>query len=152
MKRGLSEIVGALLVSSIIIAMAVAWVAWESPTLTKQTLSIIEVIRAVEKRQSQLLSLLYYYRSSEVNPKLLLYIYNYGRVPATIKNVYIKGVLIAHERLIVKDAASGRIITNYLIEPRETVEVTVLGAPVEDTLTILLLTEEGGMFVWEIHV
>jgi hypothetical protein len=74
-KRGVSEVVGAILIAVIVLAMSMSWVALEAGRSTEQTTSIVDMIRAAEKSQQQSLSLAYYY---EQGNSLNLFLYNYG--------------------------------------------------------------------------
>ena len=74
-KRGVSEVVGAILIAVIVLAMSMSWVAMEAGRSTEQTTSIVDMIRAAEKSQGQSLSLAYYY---EQGSNLNLFLYNYG--------------------------------------------------------------------------
>ena len=74
-KRGLSEVVGAILIAVIVLAMSMSWVAFEAGRSTEQTTSIVDMIRAGKKSQQQSLSLAYYYKQGN---SLNLFLYNYG--------------------------------------------------------------------------
>lgn len=79
-KRGVSEVVGAMLIAVIVLAMSMSWVALEAGRSTEQTTSIVDMIRAAEKSQQQSLSLAYYYKQGS---NLNLFLYNYGTENST---------------------------------------------------------------------
>ncbi len=79
-KRGVSEVVGAILIAGIVLAMSMSWVALEAGRSTEQTTSVVDMIRAAQKSQQQSLSLAYYYKQGS---NLNLFLYNYGTENST---------------------------------------------------------------------
>jgi len=90
-KRGVSEVLGAILIALIVAAMSATYVMMEASQSAKKTMSIVDLIRAAEKRQKQLLSLTYYYKQ---NNSLKLYIYNYGEEDSTPKLLLVDGEIV----------------------------------------------------------
>jgi len=79
-KRGVSEVVGAILIAVIVLAMSMSWVMMEAGRSSEQTTSIVDMMKAAEKSQQQSLSLAYYY---EQGNNLNLFLYNYGTENST---------------------------------------------------------------------
>jgi hypothetical protein len=93
-KRGLSEVVGAILIAIIVLAMSMSWITLETQTTTKQTTSIIDIIRTASKSQTQSLSLAYYYKQDN---NLHLYLYNYGTENSTPKLALINQNIVYYQ-------------------------------------------------------
>jgi hypothetical protein len=93
-KRGLSEVVGAILIAIIVLAMSMSWIILETQTTTKQTTSIIDIIRTASKSQTQSLSLAYYYKQDN---NLHLYLYNYGTENSTPKLALINQNIVYYQ-------------------------------------------------------
>jgi hypothetical protein len=136
-KRAVSEIAGAVLVAMITIAMSVTYVVAGRSVAQSQTLSMVDLIRAAERRQRQLLSLTYYYKHGD---NLDLYLYNYGNENATIKKLFVGNFEVTDSRVI-----------GLTVVPKELKYVT-FGCNQSGSLDVLLLTEEGGIFIWKINV
>lgn len=79
-KRGVSEVVGAILIAVIVLSMSLSWAAMEAGRSNEQTTSIIDMMKIAEKSQQQSLSLVYYY---EQGSNLNLFLYNYGTENST---------------------------------------------------------------------
>jgi hypothetical protein len=136
-RRAVSEIVGAVLIAMITIAMSVAYVVAGRSVAQSQTLSMVDLIRAAERRQRQLLSLTYYYKYGN---NLDLYLYNYGNENATIKKLFVGNFEVTDSRVI-----------GLTVVPKELKYVT-FRCDQSGSLDVLLLTEEGGIFIWKINV
>lgn len=151
-RRGVSEVTGALLIALVMISVAVAWLMLEAPRISRESMGVIEALRAAARRQRQLLSILYYYRTSD--GKLRIYLYNYGSEDSTIsgdKGIILAGSVVLREQVVMKDAESGSSITDYKVRPRQTVEMTFPSCP-SGTFDLIIRTEEGGLFVWELKI
>lgn len=85
-KRAVSEVLGAVLIAVIVMAMSATYIMFEAGRSARETMGIVDLIRAAEKSQSQLLSLTYYYRQDS---SLKLYVYNYGKETSTPKMILI---------------------------------------------------------------
>jgi hypothetical protein len=79
-KRGVSEVVGAILIAVIVLGMSFSWAAMEASRSNEQTTSIVDMMKSAEKSQQQSLSLTYYY---EQGTDLNLFLYNYGTENST---------------------------------------------------------------------
>lgn len=126
-RRGVSEVVGAFLMALIMMGIAAAWVTFEAPRISRESMGIVEALRMAARRQRQLLAILYYYKTSDSTPKLKVYIYNYGSEDSTIsgdRGIVLAGLVVPREQVVMKDAESGAAITDYKIKPRQTVEIT----------------------------
>jgi len=153
-RRGVSELVGIFLMTLIVMGIAAAWLTLEAPRISRESMGIVEALRAAARRQRQLLSLLYYYKTSESTPKLRIYIYNYGFEESTIsgdKGIILAGSVVPREAVTMRDAESGASITDYKIKPKQTVEITFPSCP-SGTFDLIIRTEEGGIFIWELKV
>lgn len=148
-RRGVSEVVGVALISIVVAAVGLAWLASQGQMLAMQAYGIIDQIRAAERRQRQLLSLLYYYRDGFGN--LVLYIYNYGAEDSTISRLFVKDGEVPLSSIAVKNAETNQPLQNRVIPPRALAEVSVPNAA-SGTYVVFLITEEGGRFSWEVRV
>ena len=81
-KRATSEVLGAILIAIIVMGMSATYIMLEAGRSTKETMGIVDLIRAAERRQKQLLSLTYYNKQGS---NLKLYLYNYGEEASTPK-------------------------------------------------------------------
>ncbi len=81
-RRGLSEVVGAILIAGIVLAMSMSWVMLEGERYSEQTTSMVDMLRAATKSQQQSLSLAYYYKQDNA---VNLFLYNYGTENSTPK-------------------------------------------------------------------
>jgi len=148
-RRAVSEVVGVALISVILVSIGLVWLATQGPLLTMHAYSIIDQIRAAERRQSQLLTLLYYYRDGQGT--LTLYIYNYGAGNSTISRLFVGDSEVNLQQAVIKNAETGQHFQNKVIPPRVLAEVNVPNAP-SGRFIVFLMTEEGGRFAWEVHV
>lgn len=152
MRRGVSEVLGAFMVLIIVMGMAAAWLTIEAPRISREAMGIIEALRMAARRQRQLLSLLYYYKTGDAAPKLRLYIYNYGLEKSTIKGdkgLIVAGQIVPRSSIIMVDAATGAAIIDYVINPKQIAMIEV-NAPASGVFDVILQTEEGGLFIWEL--
>jgi|GEM_PF-3783786 len=144
-KRGASEVLGAVLIAVIVMAMSATYVMFEAEKSTRETMGIVELIRAAEKRQKQLLSLTYYYKQGN---DLKLYIYNYGEESSTPKMI-LTDQEVPLSSISMRNMDTGAACNN--IPPKTLVEIT-LPAPSQSTFTLALFTDEGGFYSWRITV
>ena len=79
-KRGVSEVVGAILIAGIVLAMSMSWIMIEGDRSNEQTTSVVDMLRAATKSEQQSLSLTYYYKQAN---HLNLFLYNYGTENST---------------------------------------------------------------------
>jgi hypothetical protein len=79
-KRGVSEVVGAILIAVIVLAMSMSWVAMEASHSNEQNTSVVDMMKSAEKSLQQSLSLSYYYKQGN---SLNLLLYNYGTENST---------------------------------------------------------------------
>jgi len=59
-RRGVSEVLGAIVIAVLVLGMTASYVLLEMERSGRETHSITDLIRKAEKRQKQLLSLIYY--------------------------------------------------------------------------------------------
>jgi hypothetical protein len=144
-RRGVSEVLGALVIAVLVLSMSVSYVLLEMERSGRETQSIIELIRRAGKRQNQLLSLIYYQKKGG---DLKVYIYNYGEETSTPERI-LTDREVPLSQVSIKDMDTGGAISS--IPPKTFVEVT-LPAPSADSFTLVLITEEGGVFSWKISV
>jgi len=150
-RRATSEILGAILVAVITVAMAVAYAGYGLTQAQTQTASISDVLRASARAQRQLLSLSYYYRSG-ADGKLYAYIYNMGSETSTLKTVVVGSTKydMPNPNVQMRDAVTRQLISDCTIQPKKLVELSVT-APAGQ-LDLLVMTEEGGIFVWRLNL
>ena len=55
-KRAASEVLGAILIATIVMAMSATYIMLEAGRSTKETMGIVDLIRVAERRQKHLLS------------------------------------------------------------------------------------------------
>ncbi|MGD6805867.1 MAG: hypothetical protein ACQCN4_02790 [Candidatus Bathyarchaeia archaeon] len=79
-KRGVSEVVGAILIAVIVLAMSMSWAVMEAGNTNKQTTSVVDMMKTSERSLRQSLSLAYYYKQGS---NLNLLFYNYGTENST---------------------------------------------------------------------
>jgi len=144
-KRGTSEVLGALLVASIVIAMSVSWLTFEATRATRQTMSVVDLIRAAGRRQRQLLSLTYYHKQGN---KLTLYIYNYGEETSNLKLIVIDQTIVLPDSM--ENMNTGESASLLPIPPKNLVRLEFEVDPSKSDFVVLLLTNEGGIFSWKL--
>ena len=144
-KRAASEVLGALLIASIVIAISSTWLAFEASRATKQTLSVVDIIRAAGRRQRQLLSLTYYHKHGS---NLDLYVYNYGEEVSTIKFIVIDQTIVLPDSM--ENMNTGEIANLLPIPPKNLVKLELNIDPSKSDFVVLLLTNEGGIFSWKL--
>lgn len=149
-RRAASEMLGAIIVAVITIAMSVAYAGYGLTQTQTQTASISDVLRSSAKAQRQLLSLAHYYADGQ--GKLHVYIYNLGGEDSTLKTVVVGSAKydVPDANVQLRDAFSHQPISDYRIAPKELVELSV-PAPAGQT-DLLVLTEEGGIFIWRLNL
>jgi len=144
-RRGVSEVLGAIVIAILVLGMSVSYVLLEMDRAGSETYSVVDLIRGAEKQQKQLLSLIYYRMQGG---RLILYIYNYGEEPSTPQRIMtdkeVPLSLVSMENMDTGDMISS-------IPPKTLVELT-MPAPSADSLTLVMVTEEGGVFSWKISV
>lgn len=152
-RRGASEVLGVLLMTAIVMGIAAVWLSTEAPRISRESMGIIEMLRFAARRQSQLLSLLYYYKDSGNN--LVLFLYNYGLENSTISSrngIILAGNIIPLDQVVIRDAESGKVITNRVIRYKQVVEVIIPNCPPRGIYDLIIRTEEGGVFIWEVGI
>lgn len=150
-RRAASEMLGAILVAVITVAMSVAYATYGLTRAQTQTASISDVLRTSAKAQRQLLTVSYYYRSG-IDGKLRLYIYNMGSEASTLKTVVVGSTKydLPDPNVMMKDMYTNQQITDCMIQPKRLVELSV-PAPAGQ-VDIIVLTVEGGIFVWRLSL
>ncbi|MEM2487284.1 MAG: hypothetical protein QXR44_01645 [Thermoproteota archaeon] len=101
----------------------------------REVVSIVDAIRVSERRQKQLLSLIYAYRDEQGN--IHLYIYNYGATSSTISKLIVKGYVITGPGVI------GRVLP-----PKSGPHELIFPCTARGQVDIILMTAEGGIFIW----
>ncbi len=144
-RLGVSEVLGAIVITILVLGVSASYILLGMERSGGETLSIIELIRRAERRQNQLLSLIYYQRQ---NGDLKVYIYNYGDEPSTPKRIFADRE-IPLSKISIKNMDTGDLISN--IPPKTLVELTMPSPSTEDFI-LVLITEEGGIFSWKITV
>jgi len=144
-RRAASEMLGAVLIAVITIAMSAAYVMAGSSMAQSQALSMVDLIRAAERRQRQLLSLTYAHRDGS---NLYLYIYNYGSEASTPDKLYIGDAACPHS--IYQEY--GGTVGNGRIDPKELVVLKTTINPLLSQFDVIFTTKEGGIFIWKINV
>jgi len=148
-RRGASEVLGALFIALIVVAMSAAYVMAGRSMAQSQTLSMIDIIRAAERRQRQLLSLTYAYRDGSGN--LHLFIYNYGSETSTPDRLYAAGSTYTRGSgqctFSMKLAGTNTQVSS--IGPKQLVELTATPTPAQSQFDMILTTAEGGIFIWK---
>ena len=144
-RLGVSEVLGAIVITILVLGVSASYILLGMERSGGETLSIIELIRRAERRQNQLLSLIYYQRQ---NGDLKVYIYNYGDEPSTPKRIFADRE-IPLSKISIKNMDTGDLIGN--IPPKTLVELTMPSPSTEDFI-LVLITEEGGIFSWKITV
>ena len=148
-RRGISEVAGVVLMSLVVASISLVWLATQGPLLTMQASSIIDQLRAAERRQRQLLSLLYYFKDGAGN--LVLYIYNYGAEDSTASRLFVGDGEVDLGSVTVKNAETNQPLPGLRIPPKVLAEVKIPSAP-SGRYIVFLMTEEGGRFAWEVSV
>jgi hypothetical protein len=142
---------GAMLIALITIAMSAVYVTAGAGTAQSQAMSMVDLIRAAEKRQRQLLSVTYYYKDG--NGRLHLFIYNYGAEASTPDKLYMARVAYSYgsgSNTYDMKQAGGNTPVNC-IDSKKLVELTATpGFPLPSEFEVILTTKEGGIFIWKI--
>lgn len=147
-RRAASEVIGALLIMAVTMAVAIVYAAQWSSHSQMQAASIADVLRERAKAQRQLLTLSYHYYDG--NGNLRAYIYNFGSEDSTVRLVVVGGATYAmpHPQVQMRDACTGSAIQDCKIRPRQLVELRV-PAP-QGQRDLLIVTAEGGTFSWRL--
>jgi len=142
-RRGVSEVLGAIVIAVLVLGMSASYILLEMERSERETFSLIDLIRRAERRQKILLSLIYY----QVNDgQLEVYIYNFGDVSVTPVKI-LTDVEVDLFEIYDASVNNGGLPLNEI--PSETLVKLVLPVPSTDTFSFVLVTEEGGIFVWE---
>ena len=144
-RRGVSEVLGAIVIAILVLGMSVSYVLLEMERAGRETYSIIDLIRKAEKRQKQLLSLIFYQKKGG---SLKVYIYNYGDEYSTPQRI-LTDKEVSLSSVSMKNMDTGAAVSS--IPPKTLVELT-MPAPSTDSFTLVIITGEGGVFSWKISV
>jgi len=134
MRRGASEIVGAIIVASITVGIAFLYAGRGLFEVQTRTDSMADLLRKAAKAQRQLLTLSYSYRDGQ--GRFHAYIYNMGEDNSTIKVAVLGGV--QYDNLV-----------GVVIQPGE-MEELIFSNPPSPPTDLIIMTEEGGIFTWRI--
>ena len=145
-RRGVSEVLGAIVIAVLVLGMSASYVLLEMERSGREMYSIIDLIRKAEKRQKQLLSLIYYQKKGS---DLKLYIYNYGEEPSTPQRI-LADREVPLSSVSMKNMDTGKKCNS--IPPKTLVELTIKPVPSPDSFTLVIITREGGVFSWKISV
>jgi len=144
--RGVSEILGAILVFAVVFASSVAYLSVEMRRAKGEVAGITDLVRAAEHRQAQLLSLVYYSENRETG-LLRVYIFNYGTENAEVYQMYIGTERV--EALAVRDSFTGAPLDS--LPPRTLAEIS-LQAPTENIFDFTLVTRWKAVYSWRLSV
>ena len=144
-RRGASEVLGAIVIAVLVLGMSVSYVLLEMGRAGRETLSMIELLRRAERRQKQLLSLVFYRASGG---SLYVYLYNFGEAEAALTRILTDREVPPSEATL-RNADTGEVID--VIPPRILVEL-VIPAPSMDEFTLVLVTDAGGVFSWKLVI
>lgn len=149
-RRAASEVLGAAIIAVITILMTVAYAGYGLTQAQTQTASISDLLRMSARAQRQLLSLTYYYVDGQGG--LHVFIYNLGGEDSTLKTVVVGSTRydLPNAQVRLKDALSGQFMDDCRIPPRKLAELTV-PAPAGQ-FDMIVLTDEGGVFIWRLNV
>jgi len=140
-RRGVSEVVGALLIAFITVSAAVVYISMATGRAGRQVTSLADIMRTAERRQGQLLTSIYCY---EKDGTVKVYIYNYGTVATTPTKIIVNGQEV---NWTMKDAADGSSCNS--IVPKALVEVS-FPKPSSAPFDFLILTPEGVICSWRL--
>lgn len=129
---------GAILVAAIVISMSLTYAFWSEQTAQRQVMSVIDIMRAAEKRQKQLLSLTYAYKDGE--ERVHLYIYNYGSEASTVSKLFIGAQNVTAS------------VYGITLPPKSGPHELEFPCHVSGQADVLLITQEGGSFVWRVNL
>lgn len=138
-RRGVSEVLGAILIAVMVISMSTAYALWAGQSGQRQAMSMADVIRAAERRQRQLLSLTYAYRDGQ--GRVHLYIYNYGSEASTVSRLFVGSQEITDSNVI-----------GVVLPPKSGPYELAFTCSVSGSVDVLLLTAEGGTFIWKVNL
>jgi hypothetical protein len=133
-RRGASEVVGAIIVALITMGIAFLYAGHALFEVQTRADSMVDLLRRAAKAQRQLLTLSYSYRDGL--GRLHVYIYNMGEDNSTIKIAVLGGA--EHAGLV-----------GAVIRPGEMRELVFSNPPPSPT-DLIIMTEEGGIFTWRI--
>lgn len=143
-RKAVSEVLGILLVTTIITTVSLAYLAFAVQNTSVQVSSFSDVIKQAQRKVSILLSLTYYEKKGDT---IHLYIYNYGTLDAKIFQLYVQGDRV--RSFMVRDMNTGNIIGDGRIPVGKLVDLYFTGNLSGET-EIFLVTEEFTTFSWKI--
>lgn len=138
-RRGVSEVLGAILIAVMVISMSTAYALWAGQASQRQAMSIADIIRAAERRQRQLLSLTYAYRDGQ--SRVHLYVYNFGSEASTVSRLFVGGQEITDSSVIGK-----------VLPPKSGPHELAFVCSASGSMDVLLATAEGGIFIWTVSL
>jgi flagellin-like protein len=140
-KRGVSEVVGALILAAITVSVAVVYISMATGYAGRGATSLADIMRTAERRQGQLLSAVY---CCESGGNVMVYIYNYGTVSAAPVKVIVNGAEVAWT---MKNADTGALCTE--ISPDVLVELS-FPKPSTNPFDLIITSPEGIIVSWRL--
>lgn len=149
-RRAASEVLGAIIIAVMTIVMAAVYASYSLVHVQTQTASISEILRTSAKAQRQLLSLSYYYVDGQ--GKLHVFVYNMGNEASTLKTVFVgsTGYSLPNPSVQMRDAVNQQPISDCVIGPKQLAELITPASAGQ--IDFLVLTVEGGVFVWRLSL
>lgn len=140
-RRGVSEVVGVLLVTGVMFSVSSLFLFSQARTTGEATWGLVDLLRAGERRNREMLSLVYgFWEGSRVH----LYLYNYGGMVVEPQKWYAarqEAVLLRME-----DVATGREVDN--LPPQTLCHVVLLSRG--GVGTVAMVTKWRGVHTWSV--
>lgn len=132
-RLGLSEVIGAILILIIVLAVGIAFILFSMQQMSTQASSIADILKRARENQNQLLSLVYFYFEGS---KVHLYVYNYGTMNITVEKAY----------SIVDETAEEVAITPETFPAQTLIEATFNFTTEQPPSELVILSTTGAAF------
>lgn len=145
--RGVSEVLSVLIVTSLISAFGFAYLAVYQARGTAGVMGIVDIIRAQEHRQNELLSLVFS-GENHLTRTLRAYLYNYGTWDVVTDRFYLDQQEVDPYQF--NDITTGEPVGDGVIRSHHLVELVFRNRPLEGDNYLTVVTKWGGAFSWRV--
>jgi flagellin-like protein len=140
-RRGVSEVVGAVLIMGIVLAAAIGYLSYAMSQTSMQGSTIADLLKRARESQGQLFSIVYTYRDGS---DIHLLIYNYGKIDVILGQAYVIGETD-------EEVAAVTVVPNFF-ERKTLVDAYFTNPLSHDPTQLLMVSKSGAVYLFDISV
>jgi len=137
MRRGVSELVSAVVLIAIVLAAMALFMYFFSVSHSARMISIRDILEGRKNRENELLSILY---TSYNSNTIKIYVYNYGEASIKISEIYVGSSEVSFK---IYDAYNNALVSEIYPKRPYIISITV---SINGPTKVLIITDSGNIY------